>query len=440
MALERQILSLQAKGWTYRRISEELDCSHWAINEVLRKHGLAHAQRRLSRDDELSLMRLLLAGNSIRRAARLSSWSRESINRVIKRNGGVIPKAKTCSPLRLSLKDREEISRLLVASASFNEIGRRLERPASTISREVSANGGRQKYRAWAAQARAEQLAKRPKTAKLVRCKELHDAVSSYLEARLSPQQIAARLVVDHPDNPEMRISHEAIYQSLFIQGRGALRRELAACLRTGRAIRKPQKREQRGRIPNMVMISERPAEIEDRAIPGHWEGDLIIGKDNKSAIGTLVERSSRYVMLMKLKNQKAETVRDALIETVTRLPEELFKTLTRTRSPQPTEIPEGMFKTLTWDQGIEMAKHAEFSISTGVDVYFCDPRSPWQRGSNENTNGLLRQYFPKGTSLSGHPQEHLDAVARQLNNRPRQTLGWQNPAERLAEFIALTG
>lgn len=222
----------------------------------------------------------------------------------------------------------------------------------------------------------------------------------------------------EFPDQPEMQISHEAIYQSLFIQGRGALRRELTTCLRTGRAKRKRQQRETKvGKIKDMVMISERPAEVEDRAIPGHWEGDLIIGKNGTSAIGTLVERHTRYVMLMKLTNQKAETVRDALTKAVQRMPEELFKSL-------------------TWDQGKEMSHHRRFSVDSGVDVYFCDPHSPWQRGSNENTNGLLRQYFPKGTALSGHSQAHLDAVARQLNERPRETLNLKTPAQMLDQLL----
>jgi IS30 family transposase len=242
------------------------------------------------------------------------------------------------------------------------------------------------------------------------------------LERMWSPEEIANRLRDEFPHDPEMWVSHETIYKSLFIQGRGELRRELARCLRSGRAQRRAQGRlGNRSRIADMVMISERPPEAADRAVPGHWEGDLIIGKNGKSAIATLVERSTRYVLLAKVADQRAETVRNALTERVQTLPEHLWRSL-------------------TWDQGIEMAQHHQFSLDTGIDVYFCDPHSPWQRGSNENTNGLLRQYFPKGTPLGGYDQEHLDAVAAQLNGRPRKTLDWQTPAERLAPLVAATG
>lgn len=340
------------------------------------------------------------------------------ISKVIRINGGVRPKHKSRSSLRLSLAEREEIAIGLSHGLSFRHIADSLGRSPSTICREVNNFGGRDNYKAWAAEDVAQQLTQRPKPAKLVQCKQLKRIVQKWLKLKYSPRQISVRLVDEFSDDETMRISHEAIYQSLFIQGRGALRRELAACLRTGRTKRRPQKREVgHSRIKDMVMISERPAEAEDRAIPGHWEGDLIVGKDGKSAIGTLVERHTRFVMLLKLKDQKAATLRDALAKAVQRLPEELFKTL-------------------TWDQGREMAQHKQFSIDTGIDVYFCDPHSPWQRGSNENTNGLLRQYFPKGTPLSGHTQARLDAVARELNDRPRQTLGWKKPSEKLAELL----
>jgi IS30 family transposase len=243
------------------------------------------------------------------------------------------------------------------------------------------------------------------------------------LEERWSPQQIGRRLKREYPDQPEMWVSHETIYQSLFVQGRGSLRKELHRCLRSGRATRRPRGRRANGsgQIPNMVMISERPAEVEDRAVPGHWEGDLIMGSSNRSAIGTLVERHTRYVELLHLPNgHTAAEVRDAMTAKI-------------------RELPDHLRRSITWDQGTEMAQHVEFTIDTGMQIYFCDPHSPWQRGSNENTNGLLRQYFPKGTDLSVHTAEHLDAVAAQLNGRPRQTLDWMKPSEKLAELVATT-
>jgi IS30 family transposase len=273
-----------------------------------------------------------------------------------------------------------------------------------------------------AAHRRAHQRARRPKLTKLGACAALRERVIGDLQQLWSPEQIASKLRCDYPDQPEMWVSHETIYKAIYIQGRGELRRELARALRTGRAQRRHQGRvERRGQIPDMVMISERPAEVADRAVPGHWEGDLLIGKDGKSAIATLVERSTRYVLLARIPNQRAETVRTALVERVATLPEHLWRSL-------------------TWDQGKEMSQHRQFSLATGIDVYFCDPHSPWQRGSNENTNGLLRQYFPKGTPLGRHSQDHLDAVAVQLNGRPRETLDWDTPAERLAKLIASTG
>jgi IS30 family transposase len=297
-----------------------------------------------------------------------------------------------------------------------------LGRAPSTVSREVAANGGRDHYRAWAAERRAFDQAARPKPSKLATNAALREVVEDLLVQKWSPQQIANRLRTEHPNDPEQRVSHETIYQSLYVQGRGTLRKELAECLRTGRARRRSQGRQPadgRGRLRDMVNISERPAEVADRAVPGHWEGDLILGKNSKSAIGTLVERSTRYVLLLHLPDgHGAEQVLAALTRQVATLPDQLWKTL-------------------TWDQGKEMAHHARFTMATGIDVYFCDPHSPWQRGSNENTNGLLRQYFPKGTDLSVYSQPALDAVAAQLNGRPRQTLNWMKPSEKLAELIA---
>jgi IS30 family transposase len=286
----------------------------------------------------------------------------------------------------------------------------------------VAANGGRDGYRAWRAHQRARERTRRPKTPKLV-WRRLVNQVEAWLREWWSPEEIARRLRIEFPNDPMMWVSHETIYQSLFVQGRGELRRELTRCLRTGRAKRRPRGRtERRGQLPGMVMISERPAEIADRAVPGHWEGDLIVGKNGRSAVGTLVERSTRYVLLLHLpEGREAEKVDAAMRRAIAKLPGELFRTI-------------------TWDQGKEMALHADFTIDTGVQVYFCDPHSPWQRGSNENTNGLLRQYMPKGTDLSVHTVQDLARFARSLNNRPRKTLGYMKPSEQLAELLAHTG
>ena len=321
----------------------------------------------------------------------------------------------------LSLADREEIAVGLAAGESYREIGVRLSppRPASTISREVERNGPRGRYRALRAQALAEQRARRPKEAKLAGNRELQAWVQDKLRKRWSPEQISRRLAAEFGDRPEMRVSHETIYQSLYVQGRGALRRELAASLRTGRALRRPRRAagQRRGKIPGMVNISERPAEAADRAVPGHWEGDLIIGTGG-SAIGTLVERSTRFVLLLHLPaGHGADAVAAAMTTAMGTLPAQLRRSL-------------------TWDQGSEMAGHPQIAMATGMDIYFCDPHSPWQRGSNENTNGLLRQYFPKSTSLSVHSREHLAAVAAELNARPRKTLGWKTPAEALEQVL----
>jgi IS30 family transposase len=327
----------------------------------------------------------------------------------------------------LSLVEREEIAIWHAQKLGKAEIARRLGRHASTIGREITRNSQHchpHRYRSHPAQAQAEARARRPKTARLA----ADGALRGYVQDKLtcaehwSPEQISRRLPRDFPHDEGMRISHEAIYQSLYVQGRGGLRRELTACLRTGRAVRKPQRRADARRsrqIPAELMISARPAEVEDRAVPGHWEGDLIIGKGSRSAIGTLVERSTRFVMLLHLPGRHgAEEVRDAMATTIVTLPETLRRTL-------------------TWDQGIEMARHPEITVATGLDIYFCDPHSPWQRGSNENTNGLLRQYFPKGTDLSAHTARDIAAVAAGLNGRPRKTLDWATPAEAMAELLS---
>ena len=322
----------------------------------------------------------------------------------------------------LSPEEREEIAVGLAAGQSLRAIAARLGRAPSTVSREVRRNSrGARHYRALAAQGQAQWRAARPKTAKLAGNAVLREWVQDKLERRWSPEQISVMLNTEFPDRIEMRVSHETIYQSIYVQGRGALRRELAACLRTGRALRRPRRKEgeRRGKIPGMVMISERPAEAGDRAVPGHWEGDLIIGAGSKSAIGTLVERATRFVLLLHLPGGYG--------------PDQVAAAMTQAMGG----LPAALRRSLTWDQGREMAGHAQIAVDTGLDIYFCDPHSPWQRGSNENTNGLLRQYFPKGTNLAVHSREHLAAVADQLNARPRKTLGWKTPAQALDEFLA---
>lgn len=323
--------------------------------------------------------------------------------------------------LRLSGEEREEISRGIWRRESLRTIAARLHRSPSTISREVAAMGGRSHYGAWSANEMALERARRPRPRKLEANPRLRRIVEQRLDDYWSPQQIAAHLKSRYPDDPSMHISHETIYQSLFVQGRGALRKELSNCLRRGRGYRRPKSRVSSGAgvMRNMVMISDRPAEIEDRAVPGHWEGDLIIGKGGQSAIGTLVERQSRYVMLFRLpRGRTAEQVRAALVSQVRTLPTQLRRSL-------------------TWDQGHEMAEHTRFTIQTGVKVYFCDPHSPWQRGSNENTNGLLRQFFPKHSDLSVYTQGQLNAVSHKLNSRPRQTLDWLTPSTVLSRAVA---
>jgi IS30 family transposase len=323
----------------------------------------------------------------------------------------------------LTEAERIHIADRLRENASIRAIARELGRAPSTISRETERNAHPVSgaYRPHAAQARADARKPRPKTSKIAASGQLRAFVAAKLDKKWSPQQICQALRKAFPHRPEMHVAHETIYQALYVQGRGELRREIARTLRTGRTMRKPHRRPD-ARTPRfatpMVMISERPAEAADRAVPGHWEGDLIIGKDNGSAIGTLVERSTRYVMLLHLPDGRgAEQVRDALVETAATLPSHLMKSL-------------------TWDQGSEMAAHGAFTVATDIPVYFCDPASPWQRGSNENTNGLLRQYFPKGTDLAQHDAEHLAAVATELNGRPRKTLDRETPAERLAKLI----
>ncbi len=360
------------------------------------------------------------AGEGNRWIGRRLGRSGGSIRAFVESWGGVRPEPRRRSLRHSSLDEREEISRGVAAGDSLRMVAARLGRAPSTISRELARNGGRVGYRAHHADRTAWRRTRRPKPSKLAQNRKLRAVVEEKLGEWWSPQQVVLWLKRTYPDNQEMRVSHETIYLSLFVQGKGALRRELTDCLRTGRAYRRPKVKRApsgKGKIVDPVMISERPAEIEDRAVPGHWEGDLLMGK-RQTAIGTLVERHTRYVMLFPLPDgNTAEAVRDALTTTVQRLPEHLWQSL-------------------TWDQGKEMAQHAQFRIDTGVDVYFCDPKSPWQRGTNENTNGLLRQYFPKGTDMSRLTQADLDKAAHSLNGRPRQTLDGMSPSEKLAEVL----
>jgi IS30 family transposase len=380
------------------------------------------AWRRLSLVDRQVIYRRVARGDMHTAIAIDLGCCRKSVQRLLSLSGGLPPREASRSSDRLSLAEREEISRSLQRGESRRAIARRLNRAPSTISREVLANGGRRGYRAWHAERRAILYGYRPKVSKLAANGPLRDAVERRLTQRWSPEQIAQRLRLDYPDDLTMQVSHETIYQSLFVQARGALRHELTALLRTTRRQRRSHQRGmQRGSLPAMVPIRERPAEAADRAVPGHWEGDLSLGRAGRSAIGTVVERRSRYVMLLHLPDgRNAALVRQALADRMTTLPDALRRTL-------------------TWDQGKEMAGHVQFRVDTGIPVYFCDPHSPWQRPTNENTNGLLRQYFPRTADLASYTQDQLDAVARELNARPRRTLAWHNPAEVFAQTVATT-
>jgi len=345
-----------------------------------------------------------------------------TVSLYLARVGGIRPRARRRAARCLSLEEREEISRGIARGHSAREIARALGRSHTTITREISRCGGRVRYRAHAADGEAWRRARRPRPTKLELCPELRRVVEERLEVDHSPEQIAGWLRLAYPDNEAMQVSHETIYRALYVQARGALKRELTRHLRRGRSRRyarsQSSKRQGQGKLTDMVMISARPPEVEDRAVPGHWEGDLLMGnRQSAAAIATLVERQTRYLQLVALEGTEAERVADALARSITTLPAQLRRSL-------------------TWDQGHEMSEHRRFSIETGVEVYFCDPRSPWQRGSNENTNGLLRQYFPRRQSLAGVTQEHLDEVAEKLNRRPRKTLGFKTPAEKLAELI----
>ena len=363
-------------------------------------------------------------GESSKVIARLLGRESSSVYAVLSRHGGIRPRARRRAPQALTLVEREEISRGLAARRSMRTIARSLGRNPSTVSREISRNGGYDTYRASEADEQAWERARRPKPCQLTRCPQLRQRVEEKLTEDWSPEQIAGWLKRTWPEDESLRVSHETIYRSLFIQARGALKKELTQYLRSRRTIRRSRHASLKGRgggqINDVISIRERPASVEDRAVPGHWEGDLIAGSKN-THIATLVERHSRYVMLAKVSSKDTETVVSTLIEHARRLPTELYKSL-------------------TWDRGLEMADHKRFTLATDIAVYFCDPKSPWQRGSNENTNGLLRQYFPKRTDLSVHSQEHLDKIARKLNTRPRKTLEFATPAETFNAGVASTG
>lgn len=363
-------------------------------------------------------------GTSLHQIARRLATRHSSIRQVLARTGGIRPPPRHRSPRALTLAEREEISRSVAQGRSLRSVAEQLHRAPSTISREIKRNGGRTGYRANQADRRAWHCACRPKVCKLCLHPRLAKRITAKLQRDWSPMQIARWLKKHAKGHEERQVSHETIYRSLFIQARGALKKDLVAHLRRPRTLRRSrhhtQKTASHGQLTEMVSIRERPADVEDRAVPGHWEGDLLMG-NRHSQIATLVERHTRYVMLVKIPSKDTKTVIDALIKHAHKLPRELYRSL-------------------TWDRGKEMGEHRRFTLATDIQVYFCDPQHPWQRGSNENTNGLLRQYFPKGTDLSGISQAKLDAVARQLNGRPRQTLDFDTPAERFQQCVALTG
>jgi IS30 family transposase len=363
-------------------------------------------------------------GESLQQIAQLFDRNHSSIQPILAATGGIRPAPRCRSRLALTLAEREEISRAVVAGHSIRSIAAQLGRAPSTISREIKRNGGQECYRASQADQSAWDRGRRPKTGKLAQNRALARIVAGKLQLQWSPEQIAGWLKRTYPDDTSRQVSHETIYRSLFIQARGALKKELVEHLRRTRVMRRSRhhtmKTDNHGRITDTVSISERPASVEDRAVPGHWEGDLLFGSKN-SQIATLVERNTRYAMLVKVTGKDTETVINALIKNARKLPEELYKSL-------------------TWDRGKEMADHKRFTLATDIQVYFCDPQNPWQRGTNENTNGLLRQYLPKGTDLSGYSQAKLNAVARRLNERPRKTLNYETPAERFHQTVASIG
>ncbi len=383
---------------------------------MTRRYGLSEAEKE-------QVWELRAQGLSERKIGHRLGLLPVSVSNYVASVGGIRPRPRRRAERCLCLAEREEISRGIAGGDSARAIARRLQRSHTTIAREIERCGGRRRYRAHAADRLTWRRTRRPRPRKLELCGELCRLVFERLRLDHSPQQIAGRLRIEYPDNEAMQVSHETIYRSLYIQARGTLKRELTRHLRTRRQKRyarsQSSKGQRQGKLTEMVMISERPPEVEDRAVPGHWEGDLLMGnRQSAAAIATLVERSTRYCQLVALpEGTEAERVCEALAQSITTLPAQLRRSL-------------------TWDQGHEMSLHRRFSVKTGVDVYLCDPRSPWQRGSNENTNGLLRQYFPKGQSLAGITQQRLDEVAELLNGRPRKTLGFRTPAEKLTELI----
>lgn len=377
-------------------------------------------RRRYTESDKALMWERWQKGESLEQIAQLLFNRRHTtISKFVVAAGGIRPPPRRRSRLALTLAEREEISRALVSGDSIRGIATSLGRAPSTVSRELSRNGGRGQYRASRADQAAWNRAHRPKVCRLAENRALARLVAEKLQLEWSPEQVAGWLKRTYPDDPSYQVSHETIYRTLFIQSRGALKKELLAHLRRPKALRGPRvrKTDGRGKIPEAVSIRDRPATVEDRAVPGHWEGDLLMGSSH-SQIATLVERHTRYVMLVKVDSMEAQVVTDALIQHARKLPQELYQSL-------------------TWDRGVEMKDHRRFTLATDIKVYFCDPHQPWQRGSNENTNGLLRQYFPKGTNLSVYSQAKLNAVARRLNERPRKTLGFETPAERYHQFVA---